>query len=490
MAKNKKLIRRGKAHLIGICGAGMSALAVLLKEAGWKISGSDNNFYEPISGYLKKNKISFYKKYSKKNIPKGASLIVIGKHALLTAENNEEVRQAFILQERDGKQSARRQIKSLPETLAELSADKKNIVVAGSYGKSTCAALIAWCLLQAKKDPSYFIGAVPINFNQSSHLGNGPEFVLEGDEYPSSNWDSSSKFLHFNPSSVLLISVEHDHLNVFPTKKSYQEPYKKLVAKIPKEGFLFLAKEAESNREIIKYAKCKTVSYALRDEKTDKKKADWRAKNIRYGQQTSFDLMRQGKKIINLKTRLLGNHNIENIIGSGALLLEQQLVEPKDFAKAVASFQGIKRRIELKTEHSGVPVYEGFGSSYEKTKVIFDALALHFPKKRIIAVFEPHTFSWRNRGALNWYKNIFDGVSEVILLPPPMHGQKTHDQLTFDEIFKAIKNQVAVQRAETEKKALKITKKITKKNDLIVLVSSGSLLGLSESVPRLVKRLF
>lgn len=462
------------AHLIGICGAGMSALAILLKESGYKVTGSDEGFYEPILSYLKKNKINFYKKYAKENIPKNVDLIVIGKHAGLVPEINQEVKQAFILQKKGV------EVKSLPEALAQISVEKNNIVVAGSYGKSTCSALLSWCLMQNKKDPSYFIGAVPIDFSQSSHLGAGAEFILEGDEYPSANWDNTSKFLHFNPSSVLLISGEHDHINVFPTEESYTEPYKKLVEKIPATGLLVYSFEGKNNKEIKKYTKARTVSYALNN-----KNSDYYAENIKYGLQTSFILIHKGKKITNIKTKLLGNHNIENIIGAGALLLENKTITATQFSKAVKNFQGIKRRIELISSKSSIPIYEGFGSSYEKTKVVFNALILHFPKKRIITVFEPHTFSWRNRGALKWYKDIFDGVGEVILLPPPTAGKNTHDQLTFDEIYKEIKKHVSVQKATTEKEALAIIKKITKKGDLIALVSSGSLLGLTKSIPKL-----
>ena len=477
MVKKEK---REKAHLIGICGAGMSALAVLLKESGSKVTGSDNGFYEPVASYLKKNKIYFNKNYSAKNIPRNTDIIVIGKHAELVPSKNEEVKKAFALKKLGV------EIKSLPEMLAQLSEGKKNLVVAGSFGKSTCTALLSWCLSKAKNDPSYFIGAVPINFGKSSHIGSGKEFVLEGDEYPSSNWDNTSKFLHFNPHSVLLVSAEHDHINIFPTEKSYKKPYKKLVAKIPKKGLLVYSTEGKNNIELVKQAKCRTVSYSLND-----KKSDWYAQNIKYGMQTSFDLMHGGKKVATIKTKLLGNHNVENIIGVGALLLESKVIVVKDFTKAVASFSGIKRRIELLSAQAGknpkslFPVYEGFGSSYEKAKVIFDALKLHFPKKRIVAIFEPHTFSWRNRGALKWYKTIFDGVGVVILLPPPLHGKDTHNQLSFDEIYKEVKKRVPVHKATTEKEALIILKKIVKQGDIVALVSSGSLLGLSKSVPRM-----
>lgn len=464
-----------KAHLIGICGAGMSALAILLREAGWKISGSDQGLYQPILGYLKSNKIKFYRKYSSKNIPSDADLIVIGKHTKLSIENS-EVKRAFALGI---------PVKSLPETLAMLGENKKKLVVAGSYGKSTSSALIAWCLMKAKKDPSYFIGAIPIGFKRSSHLGNGMEFIMEGDEYPSSNWDNRSKFLHLNPVSLLLTAAEHDHLNVFPTEKSYIEPYKKLVSNIRKDGIIIYAKEGKNLEQILKNAKCRTVSYSL-----DNKKSDWRGDNIKYGLRTSFDLIHKNKKVAVIKTKLLGKHNIENIVGVSAFLLEQKLVGVKSLVSAISSFAGVKRRIELKTKNSPVPVYEGFGSSYAKAKSIFDTLALHFPNRKIIAVFEPHTFSWRNREALKWYKTIFNGVGFVILLPPPNHGKNTHDQLTQNEIYNEVKKHTLVKKVKSEKEALVLIKEITAKGDVIALFSSGSLLGLSISVPRLVERLF
>ncbi len=473
------MAKKQTAHFIGICGAGMSAAAVLLKEAGWKITGSDAGVYDPIAGYLKKNKIAFSVGHKAVNIPKDADLIVIGRHAKLVPNENAEVKAAF---------ASGVPVKSLPEVLAMLSESKNNIIVAGSYGKSTATALISWCLMQAKKDPSYFIGAIPSGTGKSSHLGKGNEFVLEGDEYPSANWDDRSKFLHFSPASVLLISAEHDHLNVFPTEASYVAPYRKLAMKIPKSGLLVYAKNAKNTGKVAEHAKGRTVSYAFADKKPARRGgANWYAQNIQYGVQTSFDLMNGKKKVVRIKTKLLGNHNIENIIGVGALLLEQNLITPLQFAKAVAIFSGIKRRIELLTEKSAVPVYEGFGSSYQKAKVIFDALKLHFPKKRIVAVFEPHTFSWRNRGALKWYKDIFADVAEVILLPPPGHGATTHDQLSGKEIFAAIPN-TGKHYATTEKEALALLKKIVKKGDVLALISSGSLLGLSKSVPKALEK--
>ncbi|MBU0999091.1 hypothetical protein KKG24_02160 [Patescibacteria group bacterium] len=472
--KNSKKIK--KVHLVGICGKGMSALAFILKQKGVKISGSDEGFYDPIAGLLKKNGIKFSPFYSPANIPKDSDLIVIGKHTKLIPEENKEVKAAF---------KSGIKIQSLGEALGELSKKNENTVVAGSFGKSTMTSLLAWCLENSKKNPSYFIGAVPFGFKTNAKLGKSKHFIFEGDEYPSANWDSKSKFLHLHPKNLILISAEHDHINVFPTEKAYIQPYKKLISLLPKDGLLVVSKEGENINKVITNAKCKIINYGF------DKKSKWYPENIIYGEKTSFDLFRGKSKIINLETSLLGNHNIENIVGVSAFLLEKKLITPKELQKSIKTFKGLSGRIDLKTKKSSVLVYEGFGSSYSKAKSVFDSLKLHFPDKKLITVFEPHTFGWRNKENKKWYKNIFNTSSAVILVPPPEHGAKTHTQLTFSEIIREVKkNNTKVCKTKNEKEVLSILKKIVKKDNLVALISSGSLLGLTASIPKLMEKMF
>jgi UDP-N-acetylmuramate: L-alanyl-gamma-D-glutamyl-meso-diaminopimelate ligase len=462
---------KNKAHLIGICGAGMAALAILLRDAGYEVTGSDEEVFPPISDYLRENNINFTVGHKDENIPADATLIVIGKHSGLAEEDNAETMAAI---------KSGIKVVSLPVALAMLSTETENILAVGSFGKSTMSALLAYSLTNAGIDTSYFIGALPIDLKNSSHVGKAKEFVLEGDEYPSSNTDISSKFLHLNPAHVILTSGEHDHVNIFPTETSYIEPYKKLVAKIPSSGLLVYAKNGKNNTEIIKSSTGQNISYGV-----DDAGADWYAENVKYGMETTFDLANHGNKIVSLKTTLLGKHNIENIVGAGALLLETKKVNPEAFAKAITSFHGIKRRIELINNNLDNPVYEGFGSSFEKTRAIFDALHLHFPNRRLVCVFEPHAFSWRNRNFIHWYKKIFEGVDEVIMLPAVSRGKKDADQLDTPEIWAEAKKHFPIQTASTENEALQLLKKIVKKSDIIAFVSSGPMLGLTKSIPKL-----
>jgi UDP-N-acetylmuramate: L-alanyl-gamma-D-glutamyl-meso-diaminopimelate ligase len=475
MTKNE-IEKKLKVHLIGICGKGMSALALLLKQKGFEVTGSDERFYDPVASLLVKHKIKILTPHKAKNIPPDADLIVIGRHAKLAQEINEEAKHAF--------QSGIK-IQSMPEALGDLVRNTENTIVAGSFGKSTMTSILAWTLMSAGKDPSYSIGAVPLDFEKNSHLGKGKNFIFEGDEYPSANWDNTSKFLYFRAKDLILISGEHDHLNVFKTEKDYLKPYKELVSTLTEDGLLVASADGKNVKKIAGKTKAKIVYYSFN------KKNTWYAKNIEYGGRTSFELWNKNKKITNLETNMLGQHNIENIVGVSAYVLQKNLVTIPQLQKAISTFKGISGRLDLKTEESVVPVYESFGSSYMKAKADFKAIKTHFPNKRLITIFEPHTFSWRNKEAKKWYKDIFNTSSKVILLPPPEHGATTHAQMTFSEIIKEVKkNNKNVYSTLNEKEALKLIEKITKKDNLIVLVSSGSLFGLTKSVPKLMEKMF
>lgn len=463
-----------KAHFIGISGKGMSATALLLKQQGWQISGSDEGFYPPVSDYLRTADISFNEGYKKEHIPANVDVIVIGKNAKLIPESNEEVAAAF---------ASGKPVKSFPEVLEELTTDKETIVVVGSYGKSTCTALLAWCLKEAGKDPSYFIGEVTKGFESYAHLGNSNVFVLEGDEYPSSNWDNRSKFLHYNARNVLLTSATHDHVNVYPTHEEYLIPFKELLASLPQSGLVVANADEQYAASLVTHSPAQKVFYARED--------SWHASNVAYGAKTTFDLMRGMEKVISLTTPLLGAHNIQNIVGISALLLEKGLLTPHELAQGVASFEGVKRRLEQLAPRSRVPVLEGFGSSFEKARSAIDAIKLHFPAKRLVVVFEPHTFTWRNKASLPQYDHAFKGADKIYIYEPATQGASTHAQLTQEEIVARVQDTGLSTVAITEPEAaLQEIVSELEPDDVILLLTSGDLGGLIKTLPPEVEEKF
>jgi UDP-N-acetylmuramate: L-alanyl-gamma-D-glutamyl-meso-diaminopimelate ligase len=463
-----------KAHFIGIAGKGMSATALLLKQMGVRISGSDEGFYPPVSDYLKSANIAFAKGYRKENIPDDADVIIIGKNAKLQPETNEEVRAAF---------ASGKLVRSFADIVHDMTVASDNVVVAGSYGKSTCTALLAWCLRTAKKDPSYFIGEVTNGFECYAQRGQGPVFVLEGDEYPSSNWDSTSKFLRYNARNVLLTSATHDHVNVFPTHADYLVPFRALLDRLPSAGILVACGSEPHARALVAATGRPAVFYALDD------RAHWHADNIARSARTDFDLMRGSEKVVRLSTRHLGNHNIENIVGVSAMLLEKGLLTPDELHAGVGSFMGVKRRMELLSAASTVPVYEGFGSSYEKARSAIAAVKLHYPGRRLMVVFEPHTFTWRNREALAAYDDVFDGAAKILIYEPASQGASSHAQLTHDEIVDRVRSAKYDAEAIVDpEEALQRLNGILETDDVVLLLTSGELGGLIKTIPRLAEQ--
>jgi UDP-N-acetylmuramate: L-alanyl-gamma-D-glutamyl-meso-diaminopimelate ligase len=216
----------------------------------------------------------------------------------------------------------------------------------------------------------------------------------------------------------------------------------------------------------------------------------WFSRDVAYGETSSFTLVGPDGREMRLTTALLGAHNIENIVGVSAYLLERGLVGETALAAAVASFQGIRRRLDRLTGPSRVPVIEGFGSSYEKARSAIEALQLHYPTRPLTVVFEPHTFSWRSRDALNWYDTVFEGASRVLICPPPGHGAESHHQSSFAEILARTEaTGIPCQGVETAQAAIDVLSGL-KGDEIVLLLSSGPLLGLPDALPAVFDRLY
>lgn len=464
-----------KAHFIGIAGAGMSATAVLLRESGVEVTGSDEEVYPPVSVLLEREKIAYKTPYAAANIPIDADVIIIGKNAKLVPETNSEVASAF---------ASGKKILSFPEILAELSNGKETVVVAGSYGKSTSTALLVHCLVEAGLNPSFFIGAVPLSPATNAHLGHGNLFVLEGDEYPASNTDPRSKFLLMHPSHLLVTPLAHDHVNVFPTPESYLQPFKDLFTLPPEGATTVICTEGAMSKDLVASISRPVVTYGVHE-------GNFTAANITWGEKTSFDIVHNGKRLVQVKMSLLGEHNIQNIVGVAAFLFSRNLVTPDQFASATASFKGIVRRLDKKSDRTTIPIFEGFGTSFEKAKSAIAAMKQHFPTRRLVIIFEPHTFSWRNREALPWYDTVFAGAAKVYVYEPATQGATTHQQSGHEEIVARIRaHGIDTIAITNEQQALDMLKTELQENDCVLLLTSGELGGLIESTPKLAEQKF
>ncbi len=459
-----------KAHIIGISGVAMSATAKLLQDTGWNVSGSDDSYYPPASDYVKKLHIQLKTGYDPKNIPDDTELIIMGRNAQLNPKTNKEVQAAI---------ASKIPIQSYPQTLYTLTKKRERVVIAGSYGKSTVTSLISWVLLHANRDPGYFIGAYPEDIEYTSHLGTHSVFIMEGDEYPTAHDDNRAKFLHYDPHTVLLTAVDHDHVNIYPTHQDYQKPFIELLEKMPTNGLLVACADNQGVCEIQNKTHARIVTYGIHH------KAQWSAKNIAYGEVTTFDLCKNNHSVTTLSTTLLGTHNVQNIVGASALLLEKELVTPNELQASIRAFSGIKRRLNRITSDTAIPAYEGFGTSYEKARSAIEAIKLHYPDKKILILFEPHTFSWRNRNALHWYDTVFTEAENVLVFHPAEQGADTHKQLSQEEIVQRIKQSGTKAKEITTQNDIYIQlSRILTDDTVLLILTSGNLNGALDTLPQ------
>jgi UDP-N-acetylmuramate: L-alanyl-gamma-D-glutamyl-meso-diaminopimelate ligase len=456
-----------RIHFTGVAGAGMSAAALILREAGHQVSGSDEEVFPPMSTYVESLGFPLSWRFAVENLPADLDVLVLGASAKLGGDANPEVAEA----RRRGVR-----VTTFPELIGEVTQARLNTVVAGSFGKSTCAALTAHILRSAGHDSGWMVGAISPALPDTGHWGEAPEMILEGDEYIVSATDRRSKFALYHPRDVLLTSLIHDHINVFPTFAEYEAPFRELLAGLPENGLL-VARDHPAIRAIAHHARCRIVWYDVET------RAGWHARDLVFGDVTRFALCGPAGQRVEIATELLGAHNVENIVGVGAYLLERGLVTPEQFAAGVASFQGIRRRLDRLTKTSSVPVIEGFGSSYEKTRSAIEAMLLHYPERPLTVVFEPHTFSWRNRAALPWYDTAFEGSAKVLVIPPPGHGAASHEQATHDEIVARLRDAGVPSEGVASADDVIVALEGLTGAEVVLLLSSGPLLGLPDTLP-------
>ncbi|MDB5572710.1 MAG: hypothetical protein JWN93_3893 [Hyphomicrobiales bacterium] len=464
-----------RAHFVGVGGVGMSATAMLLRDSGVAVTGSDEAVYPPISEVLEREKLDVRTPYAPGNIPVGVDVIVIGKNARLVPQTNAEVAEAF---------ARGVPILSFADVLGLLAKGRQALVVAGSFGKTTSVSLMAHCLIEAGLDPSFMIGAAPLSPPTAARIGKGDLLLLEGDEYPSSNTDDRSKFLHYSPAHLLLTPLAHDHVNVFPTIESYLAPFAKLIDLAPPDATILASTGGELSGRFLRSLKRPVATYGIAE-------GAWRAGDIAWGERTRFTISHEGRDVVRVETGQLGLHNIENMLGVGAFLLTRGLVSAQAFAGAMASFKGIRRRLDRKSERTRIPMFEGFGSSYDKARSAIAAMRQHFPDRRLVVVFEPHTFSWRNRTTLHWYDDAFEGAAQVFVWRPAEQGAGTHEQVGQDEIVARIRaagfDARALGDAET---AVEEIGAALGDHSAVLFLTSGPLGGLIESVPAWVEKKF
>jgi UDP-N-acetylmuramate: L-alanyl-gamma-D-glutamyl-meso-diaminopimelate ligase len=395
-----------KIHVSAVCGTAMASLAGLLREQGHEVTGSDQDVYPPMSTQLEALGIDVRSPYAEANVPEDADLVVIG-NAL--SRGNPEVEAVL---------DRRQRYTSMPALVAEeFLRPRRSLVVAGTHGKTTTTSLLAFLLDRAGVSPSFLVGGVPLDFGRSYRLGTGEAFVIEGDEYDSAFFDKRPKFVHYLPSAAIVGNLEFDHADIYPDLAAVQTAFTRLLHVIPRSGFLIAGIESPALAAILGQARCRVETFGLAAG------ADWRATDVTTGPQGSrFRLLRGGRDAGLFAMPLAGDHNVRNALAALAMAAEAG-APLESLREALAGFRGVKRRLEKRGEARGVAVYDDFAHHPTAVEATLSALRALGGSGRLVAVFEPRSYTSRTKVFQDDFARAFRAADQVYVAAAHLPGR-------------------------------------------------------------------
>lgn len=453
-----------KIHFIAIGGSIMHSLAIALKQNGYQVSGSDDKINDPAKSRLVEHGIlPATEGWNEANITADLDAVILGMHAF---EDNPELKKA---------QELGLKIYSFPEFIYEQSKNKHRVVIAGSYGKTTITSMIMHVLKGVGKKFDYMVGSQVPGFDNPVRLSeDAPIIILEGDEYLASKLDPRPKFLVYQPHIVLLSGISWDHINVFPTEVDYNLQFGKLLAALPKGGYLIYNEKDATVKEMTKPLKDSEhlyvhgygiPTYRIKDGKY----------HITLGDTALGGLSLLGGE--RQAVEVIGKHNMSNICGAWKLC-EQLGVTTKDFLKHIATFKGAKSRLELVVKDKKRTIYKDFAHAPAKVSATVEAVRELYPKNNLIACFELHTFSSLNKDFIKLYYHSLKGANKkIVFLSQKTIEAKRMTAFTKEEIQAAFGDKDIQFVTQTEELRV-LLKHASTGNDVFLMMSSGTFGGL------------
>ncbi len=364
-------------HILGICGTFMGGLALIARELGYKVSGSDQNVYPPMSTQLEQQGIQLMNGYKAENLDCKPDLVVIGN---AMSRGNAEVEAVL---------NQGLKYISGPQWLSEhVLQDKWVLAVAGTHGKTTTSSMLAWVLEYQGFNPGFLIGGIPLNFGLSARLGETDFFVIEADEYDSAFFDKRSKFVHYRPRTAVLNNLEFDHADIFDDLEAIKKQFHHLVRTVPSDG-LIIAPEPETNITDVLDMGCWTP-VAKTAINTD---AQWRAELIK-ADGSEFKVLFEGIEQGIVEWTLTGEHNVYNAM-SAIVAAKHIGILPIDAIKALKQFKNVKRRMEVIANIKGVTIYDDFAHHPTAIETTLDGLRKQVGTEKIVAIVEPRSNTMR-----------------------------------------------------------------------------------------------
>lgn len=422
-----------RIHIVGVAGTGMGSLAGLLVKLGHEVSGSDVRFDPPMGPLLGAWGVNPRVGFKAENLADRPDLVIVGN---VCRRDNPEANAA---------REMGLEFTHIAGALQRFALNEREVaVVAGTHGKTTTSSLVAWLLDAAGKQPGFFIGGVPQNFTRGFRsTEQGRPFVVEGDEYDTAFFEKTAKFLHYSPEHAIVTSVEHDHIDIYPTEALYFDAFRRFIELLPERGVL-VAHAADANlRALLPASKATVTPYAVEGFGTVDEPPQWWATDVRTspdGRQ-SFTLSHQGQVVGTATLNMSGLHNVANALAALVLCHTAYDVSFAELLDALPAFRGTRRRQELLGEPGGVRVYDDFAHHPTAVASTLWGLRRKHPEGKLIAVFEPRSATACRNLHQAEYARAF-GVADVIVLAPlGRSGLDVSERLDTNALAGALRNQ-------------------------------------------------
>ncbi len=461
-----------RIYLIGICGTGMASLAGMLEARGFEIGGSDEHVYPPMSTYLERLGIKVLEGYTKEHLETfRPDLVVIGNAAAITNPEAAAVLEMDL------------PYISMPETIYHLFIKgKHSIVVTGTHGKTTTTSLLAWMLEAAGRDPGMVVGGIPVNFGQNFKLGEGEHFVIEGDEYNTAFFDKGPKFLHYAANTLILNNIEFDHADIYENLDAIVAAFRAAVRQVAPEDVIIANGDDPNVRPLRDEAMARWFTFGMG---TD---CDIRATDIEFTRERSeFTVYWEGQEWRRFSSTLSGQHNVLNALANIAAcrLLG---VQAEEIQKGLETFEGIRRRMEVRGVERGVTVIDDFAHHPTAIETTLNGARSRYPGSRIWGVFEPKSISSGRKEFEEGYEKAFRQADRVII-GPIFHKERFVNRYGIEKMM-SVPNIVASLEghgipAEQIDGFEEIARRIAdeaKDGDVVIVMSSGAFGGVHEKI--------
>ncbi len=452
-----------KVHLIAACGAGMSALAALLREAGHTVTGSDEHAYPPASTLLRRLGVTLSSGWEPRRLD-GADLVVCGNAVSRHNPEAEAARERGL------------RTMSFPQALEELFLEgRRPLVVAGTHGKTTSASMLAFVLECCGRDPGWLIGGAPHDLPASARLGGSPWFVVEGDEYDSAYFDKEAKFLHYRPDMLLLTAIEFDHADIYRDLQAVKAAFSKLLVLLHRGAPLVACGDFPHVLDVVSGSAPDVQLFGLGERNR------WRITDLADDGLTRFRVSEDGRSVCEVTLQVPGRMNACNALG--ALLLARRVgVTWAAAADALGRFRGVGRRQEVIGESGGITVIDDFAHHPTAVAGTLAALRMRYPDRRLRAVFEPRSNTSRRRIFEREFADALAGADEVVLaavFAKPNDPIPEAERLSPETVVAEVARRGVAARALDGAPAIRdYLVDSARPGDVIVIMSNGTFGGL------------